>query len=509
MNYKNAIYVGCNVELWIPVAEKLKKIHGINPVYFVGRRPEFSREKINEVFPDCFFQYTEDAWKGIGFPSESKLVSLDETMVKKIGLDVLTGMRMMDRLDVFSSFPSTDRQAWFIELIERWLFIIEKRAVDIIISPSIPHRVFDFALYVAAKLKGIKFIMFQMTHFGDGSFIIDDVNMTSLRMKLAFDNKVEAELKDLPTIVSDKLKQLLGDHSLALPADMVEQKNKSEKYKTISFQLASFYSDIKKIRNFFDISPTYRVYKDEHPNTSSMRKGTAFLIRKLGELKKINLKKSYATYCEEVDLNKKYVFLALHYQPEETSCPTGGLYVEQRQIIKNLIDSFPEYVSIYVKEHSSQFYPYFEGEVGRNELFYKEVSMMSDRVKFVSINSDTFELVDNSIAVATISGTVGWESLFRIKPVLLFGRGWYEDLPGVYKVKDKNALKLAVHEIIKKVYESDLTLNRLYGAHLILSQFLIFSSHYYDFKQLGMTKDSESVENIVSGIVDFLSAECE
>jgi hypothetical protein len=505
LDKKNVIYSGCNVKLWIDVAKKLEQKYGMTPKYFIGRKPEFTKNVVESELPGCYFQYTEDAWKGLGFFDDFNIVSIDEVTANQISHHILIGMRMMDRLDPFSSFTSTERQQWFVNLIEKWLGVIKTKEIDLIISPSIPHRVFDYALYVAAKINKINFVMFQMTHFGDASFIISDINRTPDYLKVKMNNVSNKQLLDLPSVMQDILIKLQKSHTDALPPDMVEQRDTYSDYKSFRFQATSFLKDLRKVMTLFNKSETYKIYYGKHPEVSSMNKLTAYLMRKYGEIKKLKLKNKYCNYTTNVNLDEKFIFVALHYQPEETSCPTGGFYVEQRQIIKNLLEVFPLDVNIYIKEHSSQFFPYFEGETGRTEQFYKDVSSMSARVSFVPLDYDTFKLVDNSLAVATISGTIGWESIFRIKPVLLFGRGWYEDMPGVYKVKSMKDLSKAKNEIINQNYLDVLTLERLYGAHYVLGQSLINSAHYHDFYLKGLTSDTQSVDNIVAGLTDFIN----
>ena len=55
------------------------------------------------------------------------------------------------------------------------------------------------------------------------------------------------------------------------------------------------------------------------------------------------------------------------------------------------------------------------------------------------MNIDSFPLIANSKAVATVTGTVGWEAMVRRKPVLVFGLSWYEKYAGVLKIVDEKS----------------------------------------------------------------------
>ena len=62
-------------------------------------------------------------------------------------------------------------------------------------------------------------------------------------------------------------------------------------------------------------------------------------------------------------------------------------------------------------------------------------------VNFISMKSNNYSLIDNSIAVATITGTAGWEAILRGKPSFIFGNIFYQYAPGVYKI---NGMKTAI-----------------------------------------------------------------
>jgi capsule polysaccharide export protein KpsC/LpsZ len=69
-------------------------------------------------------------------------------------------------------------------------------------------------------------------------------------------------------------------------------------------------------------------------------------------------------------------------------------------------------------------------------------------VKFIDVHTRSIDLVRKSQAVATVTGTAGWEALFQEKPVLVFGYSYYQYAPGVHRVTSKEECALALRKII-------------------------------------------------------------
>jgi capsule polysaccharide modification protein KpsS len=197
--------------------------------------------------------------------------------------------------------------------------------------------------------------------------------------------------------------------------------------------------------------------------------------------------------------------VALHYQPEETSCPTGGVYADQILIIQLLNDVLPKDVHIVVKEHRTQFYISNESASGRSLDFYQRALAISDRVHFVSVDEDPFYLIDRALATITISGTIGWESAIRGTPALVFGRAWYENMPRVFKVKTREELQLAwqkIHELKNK----DLT-KEVLDFHKTVEANSILAMHYKAYRIYDDVSMSDSINNLVNGLASYLKLE--
>ena len=202
-------------------------------------------------------------------------------------------------------------------------------------------------------------------------------------------------------------------------------------------------------------------------------------------------------------LPETFILVALHYQPEETSCPTGGSYSDQILMVQLLDQHLSKDTVILIKEHKSQFYTHQEGASGRNSVFYKRMSEISTRVKFASVDDDPFKLIDRADAVVTISGTIGWESAVRGTPVLVFGRAWYEKMPRVFKVKTKAEVIEALQQLPQQK-NKDLQ-SEIINFHIALEDSFVQAKHYKSYLNNDDVTMSESIDNIVKGIISHLN----
>ena len=84
------------------------------------------------------------------------------------------------------------------------------------------------------------------------------------------------------------------------------------------------------------------------------------------------------------------------------------------------------------------------------------------KVRFIRRDADTFALREKCSAVATVTGTAGFEGLFRGKPVLLFGYRFYQYARGVWRIRTAEDMQAAVHAIFTEGKKPSLTEARLY-----------------------------------------------
>ena len=120
-------------------------------------------------------------------------------------------------------------------------------------------------------------------------------------------------------------------------------------------------------------------------------------------------------------------------------------------------------------------------------------------VRLLSTNINSYKLIDNSIAVATATGSVGWESFHRNKPVIMFGRRFYQYAPGIFKVNSLHECTNVIKNIIsdKKNYKS-------------LKEKYLFALNYFVFrgfnsltkKNISSISNKENIINHTNKIIE-------
>lgn len=124
-----------------------------------------------------------------------------------------------------------------------------------------------------------------------------------------------------------------------------------------------------------------------------------------------------------VDFEKDYIYFPLQLQPEISTHPLGGQYVDQALAIEHLSLIVPKGCQIYIKENPKQI------NFRRSFLFFNRLKKIRN-IRMVPSHTSTHRLANHAKCVATVGGTVGWEAICKGKPVINFGSPWYKSLPG-------------------------------------------------------------------------------
>ena len=278
---------------------------------------------------------------------------------------------MMDALHVFIHI--------FIDMV------IENK-VDHIFFANIPHEGADYVLYLVAKALKVRVHMFHQSQVPNKAYLTTDMNnVGSLNVDM--------------TIPKVHIKK----GSRKSPWYMAPEKKVNWWTKAFSALLLQW-----QIDKFF-----YRLSKARR---------TKYFNRDYSQLVSTDIP------------NEKFVYFAMHLQPELTTASWGKEFTDQILALECLRALLPEDWIIVAKENPKQ------SHHSRGRLFFQRLMRIPNLV-YLGNSVNTFELISKSEFVSTITGTVGYEALTFGKKVVIFGDALYKDFPGVVKYNKNTALQ--------------------------------------------------------------------
>lgn len=436
------IYATSDLEEWINVAKNMQTLEGWEPIYWVTTPKNDTL--VYDTFPLAIRQNYLEAIRGVYTP----MVNLD--VPKVIDADVLNqyayyekiALKMMDRMDPTAfSFNLTEREHLYYDFLLYWINSIVVLKPDIVLFTESPHALFQYILYAVCLENNIKIIRFTPTHIEGLTFLSSSVEEIPLYLKEVYKTFLEKKPIQSYEVSNRYLAKNRGSYDEALPYYM---KRLTQKESFKGLLLSSF----GKAQRFISNS-TFTAYKKGSRysiSNGNITKIDLLRYKLKGSWEKKQLKNVYNTLAVSADLTVPYIYVALHYQPEKTTSPEGGVFVDQWLMISMLSRLLSKGWKLYVKEHFSQFSEKLYGEQGRQRDFYQKVSALKN-VNLIKSSNSSFDLIDHAKAVATVTGTVGLESVIRSVPLLSFGYAWYAMCHGVFEIKIAQELELALKRI--------------------------------------------------------------
>jgi hypothetical protein len=195
----------------------------------------------------------------------------------------------------------------------------------------------------------------------------------------------------------------------------------------------------------------------------------------------------------------KYFLFPIHMYPEASTLVLSKYYVNQLETIINISKTLPLNTILYVKEHKSAL-----GE--RGFQFYKELKKYPN-IKVISFKENTFELINNSLGIITLSSTVGWEGLLLKKPVIIFGDVFYNDTGLTIKINSFRKLKKVVDEIFFKNFSkvtNDYDAKLSYFVHCLNKNSFPFEFNVYKLditKKLLLDDNVKNCADCISSLI--------
>lgn len=368
--------------------------------------------------------------------------------------------------------------------IRFWNYVLDKLKIDLFVSQVIPHEVFDYIIYVLCKIKGIKYLgMYQMSYYGMAYFCNDIYDhMPYLKKefeeaKLYFKGRTESDIVLPPLIEEIYNFYTCGDDRT--PYYMKDSDTQLDSFLVAITKRISCLGSLKLVaqnmKRRLRLIATCLLYCGSFSNVKCFNISEMFYnsdaFRESNMIFQL-----YQDNISQVDYSLPYIYFPLQVQPELSTSPAGGVYVDQLLVLKMLSFYLPKNWVIYVKEHPKQaeMTAAYHLDSYRSYRFFDEMLRVPN-VKLVSLDEDTYNLINNAKAVVTMTGTAGLEAITSGVPCLMFGYSFLQYAPNVYHIRDNEDCEKAIKSIqfMEKTpeYRKDLKIYfKCLGKYLIDAQ---------------------------------------
>ena len=462
------------------IAKVLQEKHQWEPIYWMGDR--LVEDEVTQAFPDIFFQDYIKARRAIHSNSLSKVPKaiIDKVLIEALAKHQITAMKIAYRCDTTgSAFTFNDLIEHYYEQLAFWLTVIHELKIQLFVCWCSPHSS-EYVLYLLCKHLGIPVLYIDSAYCitKDTHLIASSIEDKAELLRVKYNQNLEYKPKEQ---TRTRLQQIQGDYSLAKPDFMSNPVIFGEKGKLLSKSL----NLVKELLSIIRKGPFEKTgihfkfskgpYKSE--DTSGNRIQLFLYYKRISRLGK-QYKKIYSKYVSEINFNTPYIYYAAPYQPEATTLPDAGVYDRILLSLDMISAATPKDWTICFKEHPATFDAILGGNLYRSEEFYEKLSKIP-KVKMIAYNTDTFKLIDSSVAVACATGTVGWEAIVRGKPSLLFGQAWYLPCDGAFLIDSVNDLSQAIGKI-KNGYKPDFEKVLKFAG--VVDQFCVSDLKFIGFK---------------------------
>ena len=451
----------------------LREKHNWEPILFTGHKDQ--SQSFKESYPNALL-FDEMALRKGQFD------------YSEIGTEVPIDHEIIDNLSKYSSnffnwvedtsgwnFSFSERRRHYYDLLKFWVTVIKNLKPDIFIAYTWPHVTSDYALYLLCKYHfSIPVLYIDIIPYLEGNNRVIGISMED--PSLVFN---DTYLSSGESVISQPVKDYLSRQRSA--------KAMSPKYVTTYLQdldksaKQKWKKRITLLRMILTLSAfkksgmAFKKNKMPLDSVKSEMSNIEYYWFKYKLARKVRmLKKLYIKYESLPNPKDKYIYFAASHQPEVNSNLTAGAYEDTFLVVDMITAAIPDDWFLYYKEHPNVFKEDDKGGLERSKEYYDKLKSYS-KVKIISPEINTFNLIDDSQAVCSVGGTVGWEAVIRNKPSLVMGSIWYQSCKSIFKIHSYKDVLDAIKKIKEGYLPDEKDVNRFAQAiYSVSEQGLIF-----------------------------------
>lgn len=375
------------------------------------------------------------------------LLPLDKKLLEAMRPYETTAIQMLVRNYERNIYTEDESIRYYLRHLRFWNHMLLTNEINFVFFNNTPHHTHDYVIYALAQVYHIKTCICISTNFENRYFLASTLENAWVKTTELYETKY----------------RIMGE--VTLPDDIEEYyeticHGNREQTEKLVLQGVSRKQEILDKRKLFcgevSFSKMFRknlsrlkwqVMKAE--NRQARQAGIEAILEEYryyrrGRMKlKTMVDTDYYNGIAQAPLpNEDYIVYFLHYQPEATTLPQAGVFVEQELSVAIAARAAEEMgYKLYVKEHFVQ--PY------RNKVFYDDLKKIRN-VTLIRTDYDSKELVKNSLCGVTGNGTVVLESVIRGVPMIIFGESGFQGAPGVHRAGSVEECRKAIAGIIEE-----------------------------------------------------------
>lgn len=448
MDRKNVIYYEFTGNYRSHIIDYLYINHNWKPVLLSGLNTQSMEQWLGSEHNNCILQDGMTLRQGqFDYSKIGKPVPIDEEVLDSLAKYELNFLGILPDATGWN-FGFFERKRHYYEMLKYWNTVIQRLKPDIFVSFTWPHTQNCYALYLLCKhYYNIDVLFIDPVPLLDNHYHLVGTSVEELYKPLNELYKSDEEL--IPSHEVSKYINGVRSKSGKSPGYMLEFYKEYDRsfYYHLKYYGVLFVKTLLKGTGFnkgpFDWKKNRKPYYQQAAIMNYFEH-ILFSIKLI--VKNKRLRKFYDPYCVQPNYEKKYLYFAAPYQPEAVTATNAGVYEDVFLVLDILSTVIPEDWAIYYKEHPSTFVDSFKGALRRDKYFYDKIRLYNNVVMIPS-KTDTFNLIDHSHAVATMAGTVAWESALRGKPSLSFGSAWYQGCKSIFTIKTLQDAQDAINKI--------------------------------------------------------------
>jgi len=444
---KKYIFFMTNQKVWFNVAKQLYQNKIAEPVIWLGDDTHFKDAKKifgDSVYKDLIHRHRNYKITDANYNGEYEDFFYSENYLRAKDIS----FKMMDRIDLYGSLGRLDREVYFHNLLTLYLKKIYDTKPDLFISAENPHDYPKYIIYEICQYLKIPCFKFYNWMLSPMIFLQNIKSGEIITKK----DRIPSNLnKRFTSDIKRFVDNVLNENKYELYYMKTQRINEKIIPSLIRFIKHDIINYLKDIKHNFEML-LKGVYNPINPYRLNF-----FSRIYIQNKRRSNLLKASKNSSDDENILSEYVYFPLHYEPEKTTNPDGGVFHDQFLALVKLRKFVPDNIKIIIKEHPSQLYRKMNGARGRSPLFYNLIKNING-VKIVNPNQNSINLIKNSLLTVTITGTVAIEASLLGKKALAFGNPWYNGCPNIFIWNNQ----LSFNEILNSDQKDSSSINEFF-----------------------------------------------